>query len=114
MDEADKRFNLKKEKSIFHMRIDIDDEEEEEEEEEEDVPEEGFVAQTNIHDTTAVDIYQAERSKLSITDNEMDSIEQYVHERYGRNIEILADDEEQISYEITQQSLLPDVKSSIL
>ena len=39
--------------------VDVDDEEEDDDEE--DAPEEGFVEQTDIHDTTAADIYRAGR-----------------------------------------------------
>jgi hypothetical protein len=34
----------------------------------EDAPEEGFVELTNIHDTTAADIYRAGRSKFPIAE----------------------------------------------
>ncbi|CAF4125014.1 unnamed protein product [Rotaria sp. Silwood2] len=85
-----------------------------EDEEEEDAPEDGFVEQTDIHDTTAADIYRAGRSKFPIAEDEM---EEYLKQRYdpksrgthGDYDEY--EDGEQIPDEITQQSLLPDVKS---
>ena len=39
---------------------------EDEDEEEEDLPEEGFVEQTDIHDTTAADIYRAGRADFPL------------------------------------------------
>ncbi|CAF1071659.1 unnamed protein product [Rotaria magnacalcarata] len=104
-------------KNFIIDEADVDDDEEEEEEE--DAPEEGFVEQTEIHDTTAADIYRAGRSKFPLAEDGMDPIamEKYINERYGpkgrgtRGDYDEYDDGEQVPDEITQQSLLPDVKS---
>ncbi|CAF3857883.1 unnamed protein product [Rotaria sordida] len=112
----------RKKKKISGKNFIIDEadvDEEEEEEEEEDAPEEGFVEQTDIHDTTAADIYRAGRTKFPIAEDEMDpaEMEEYLKQRYGpksrgtRGDYDEYDDGEQIPDEITQQSLLPDVKS---
>ncbi|UJR38519.1 hypothetical protein I4U23_031185 [Adineta vaga] len=100
-------------KQFIIAEADVD--EDEDEDEDIDEPEAGFVEQ-EIYDTTAADIYRASRSKFPIAQDEMDPAKmvEYLKERYGRRDPALRDDEyddDQIPDEITQQSLLPDVKS---
>ncbi|CAF3585929.1 unnamed protein product [Adineta steineri] len=103
-------------KQFIIAEADVD--EDEEEEDEGDEPEDGFV-ETDIPDTTAADMYRAGRSKFPIAQEEMDPVEleKYFKDRYGRKDprgrgEHDDDyDDDQVPDEITQQSLLPDVKS---
>ncbi|CAF1536899.1 unnamed protein product [Adineta ricciae] len=101
-------------KQFIIAEADVD--EDEEEDEEIDEPEAGFVEQDIYESPSAADIYRDGRLKFPIAQDEMEpeKVVEYLKERYGRRDVGLRDDEnddDQIPDEITQQSLLPDVKS---